>query len=463
MPVYSQIKIKEKPEIINSNFVEPEIEKTIYKYDSLQIDFRNLATNKNDKNAFEQFVGQKIVFKPRHSQSNELSQYYGCFFLQIPDTVWVKKPSSMKKVKPKHYKLLWRYKSEKITDKSIYKSLEYIPGKKGFSYSYLTRIKIKPTIYFHQKEFISSGYYTHFSNIEGKEFTIKSINKETGTYIEKYEYDETSARYGEIVYDNVVLETSDGKIIHWKVKDLSKETSIVILGYLEKIKQIYFNETYHVLKKGELKNKYNWSLLNYETNQQEVTEGKILPKEILFYGIKNSFLSPYITFVKNDNTVLGLKIPEYLNVNDKSDTIHNKFEANLTLNQLRLENEYRILQIKEALEIKILEAQKKEKEEKQKKQAEKEAKDLKLAEQKAKEDARLWNQALINEYGKKNAKLMQEGRVRIGWTKEMCSISWGAPIDVNRYTTALGVTEQWIYGLYDYLYFENGKLTFIQN
>jgi hypothetical protein len=41
--------------------------------------------------------------------------------------------------------------------------------------------------------------------------------------------------------------------------------------------------------------------------------------------------------------------------------------------------------------------------------------------------------------------------------------SWGKPKSVNRTTTGYGVREQWVYGDGNYLYFENGKLTAIQN
>lgn len=56
------------------------------------------------------------------------------------------------------------------------------------------------------------------------------------------------------------------------------------------------------------------------------------------------------------------------------------------------------------------------------------------------------------------------GGVRIGMTKsEALRSSWGRPHEINRTTTAGGVHEQWVYGGRNYLYFENGILTAIQN
>jgi hypothetical protein len=54
--------------------------------------------------------------------------------------------------------------------------------------------------------------------------------------------------------------------------------------------------------------------------------------------------------------------------------------------------------------------------------------------------------------------------VRIGMTQDQVLNSlWGHPQSVNRTTTAYGVHEQWVYGGNNYLYFEDGSLTDIQN
>lgn len=54
--------------------------------------------------------------------------------------------------------------------------------------------------------------------------------------------------------------------------------------------------------------------------------------------------------------------------------------------------------------------------------------------------------------------------VHIGITAaEALRSSWGRPDHVNRTITALGVDEQWVYPNGNFLYFENGILTAIQN
>lgn len=58
--------------------------------------------------------------------------------------------------------------------------------------------------------------------------------------------------------------------------------------------------------------------------------------------------------------------------------------------------------------------------------------------------------------------LIKEGKVRIGMNQNACRLSWGEPRKINRTTGSYGVHEQWVY-YNSYLYFENGKLTAIQN
>lgn len=56
------------------------------------------------------------------------------------------------------------------------------------------------------------------------------------------------------------------------------------------------------------------------------------------------------------------------------------------------------------------------------------------------------------------------GGVRIGMSQEeVLTEGWGQPEDINRTTTSYGVSEQWVYPNYNYLYFEDGILTTIQN
>jgi hypothetical protein len=62
------------------------------------------------------------------------------------------------------------------------------------------------------------------------------------------------------------------------------------------------------------------------------------------------------------------------------------------------------------------------------------------------------------------AKWKAKGGVRVGMTiNQVLASNWGKPNKVNRSTNKYGVREQWVYEDSNYLYFENGILTSIQN
>lgn len=68
------------------------------------------------------------------------------------------------------------------------------------------------------------------------------------------------------------------------------------------------------------------------------------------------------------------------------------------------------------------------------------------------------------EYKSAEAQRKKSKGVIIGMTPEdVIASSWGKPKSINRTTYANSVREQWVYGIGNYLYFENGKLTVIQN
>lgn len=84
-----------------------------------------------------------------------------------------------------------------------------------------------------------------------------------------------------------------------------------------------------------------------------------------------------------------------------------------------------------------------------------------LADEKAKELADAQAQAQADEQAKALARTQG---VKIGMTQQqVLDSSWGRPESVNKTTDAYGTSEQWVYGGNNYLYFDNGILTSIQN
>jgi len=70
-----------------------------------------------------------------------------------------------------------------------------------------------------------------------------------------------------------------------------------------------------------------------------------------------------------------------------------------------------------------------------------------------------WDDEIIN--------LIKSEKIRVGMTEYQVRLSWGRPWDINRTTTSYGSREQWVYDRpnydNDYIYFENGICTGIQN
>ena len=90
-----------------------------------------------------------------------------------------------------------------------------------------------------------------------------------------------------------------------------------------------------------------------------------------------------------------------------------------------------------------------------------EAEAAKAAAERARKENERRNKILAK-YGERYGNLIIKGRVIIGMTKQQCIDAWGQPQYINRTTTALIVYEQWVYSG-KYLYFENDKLTTIQD
>lgn len=87
-------------------------------------------------------------------------------------------------------------------------------------------------------------------------------------------------------------------------------------------------------------------------------------------------------------------------------------------------------------------------------------KEIKQIEEEKEEAANAAKEA--EETAKEKRRKKQEG-VIVGMSKQdVLDSSWGKPIKKNITTTQYGTREQWVYPNYNYLYFENGKLTSIQ-
>jgi hypothetical protein len=58
---------------------------------------------------------------------------------------------------------------------------------------------------------------------------------------------------------------------------------------------------------------------------------------------------------------------------------------------------------------------------------------------------------------------IRKGSIYIGMSKKVVSLIKGEPERINTTTGSFGIHEQWVYENNQYYYFENGKLTTVQN
>lgn len=84
-------------------------------------------------------------------------------------------------------------------------------------------------------------------------------------------------------------------------------------------------------------------------------------------------------------------------------------------------------------------------------------------EEKINRERKVREKNIIKKYGKYYGNLILQKKVVIGMNENMVIESWGRPEDINRTIGSFGVHEQWVYDGGNYLYFENGKLTTIQD
>ena len=186
-------------------------------------------------------------------------------------------------------------------------------------------------------------------------------------------------------------------------------------------KNIYFRYYYRVstAKGWEEQKIYEAALEDYQTAQSIIKD--VDNEEI------NKEINKYITNIKEKAySSLKNKIEKYLNEKNYVDGYRN------------ISSYEEIIKSSEDSElIKLYEKIKKEKEEKEEKEA---------AEREA-----------------TRKKIKKQQGVRIGMSKQdVLDSSWGKPTKINKSVYSWGTTEQWVYPNYNYLYFENGKLTSIQ-
>lgn len=100
--------------------------------------------------------------------------------------------------------------------------------------------------------------------------------------------------------------------------------------------------------------------------------------------------------------------------------------------------------------------------EKQDRIAREQARAASIQRSRAASEERIAREARLRKFPPSARPLIRAGQIRVGMTPEMVTEAWGEPVAVNRTVTQYGVSEQWVYGLGAYVYFDNGRVRAIQ-
>lgn len=357
---------------------------------------------------------------------------------------------------------------------------------------------------------IENGDY-HFKELTTKGKGKRSKTMEIGTNAPKIgaEFTIIDVSHGEKI---ILQDKLTGKKYIYKPHFGYDATEWVVKGHYEKMKQLYSGKKFYYIKTKEstdlfemetdeeLENVKDFSVwecidvsikIDTDKSNREYTENKILSfstnytKSRIVLVFKNKEGEKYYSFLTYIN-----RRPIRLNLNyerkkfSSEDVFSYWFpkslkhqivyaginEEEILVGKFLNEGQYQKLceSLRKVDEMKAeraaADAKAKEIEERRREErvAERAAADAKAKED-AKKRAAARKNNLIAKYGEAVANDILKGQVRLGWTKEMCIEAWGRPKDINRTTGSYGVHEQWVYGLKYYLYFENGKLTGIQD
>lgn len=399
------------------------------------LDVYKLANNRH------YYDGQRVMFLPADPYPKDARTYkfLDSFVLlnaeafpQLADTLWIL---------DKKGKRIGSHIQTPISDayKAVYVDNEVV---KKFSSDRLGTNNIER----------STGYYTPLNEVEGKTFQIVSANaqKTHGDYDVMLELIDEA---GEQLFFT-------GSFYSYQDKD----------GYMPFMLMSMYEKTRKQYSAGPCHPKSHSKYLAYVAEPRGKSKYEIIDGELSFSDIRLKSSSNHHEYISSssskgeDSYSLYYREP-YLYLTDQNG---NEYEMPLAEKQTRSASasglltgqvnggEPSVIYMKLILDdlqpasVYYAEQDKKREEEKARLAADKQKYQERLAE-------------LTRKYGKSTAKDIMEGYVRTGWGKEKCIESWGEPRSINKSTGAWGVHEQWVYGDGNYLYFENGILTSIQN
>lgn len=399
----------------------------------------------------EENTGEKIVQKPKAYDSlvNISYQKKAVDFYQFIGQTLYYIPKS-KKYEPKYGKTMHDsltdnfYHKNKVAVKRIptytYEQLNPGIGTKAGKNKYLNSAMDSTYIYapsFEQYRVFGTTemtgiYHTKIAALQGKYFTILDVVLKNSIDPENLASEKTDVRLENVdggennIYlfklkDNITKDT-----VLWKVRrdDGVQHRPFILVSFFTKLKKKYSSNT--LIAEWDLN---GFTDINTGNQVYIKQDDKWMCTDFSFVDTKDNFeLVPYF-FLKNA----------------KGEEIRVTVDDMLNKGRFITEKDFN-----------TREAKRQQKQEDIKKQEI--AKQAKIA--KDQEESR---KTLVKMFGEKYGNLVNDSKVVLGMTKEMCEMSWGSPIAVNTIKSKGSVVEQWVYSGANFLYFKGNVLITIQN
>ena len=211
-----------------------------------------------------------------------------------------------------------------------------------------------------------------------------------------------------------------------------------------------------------------------ESNQKEIITDDLTDEEI---ELQDSIYSVKDVVVRNESVYLVLEGHQTGSFGYRVDEVYSmpmlyayKNNGNMIYT---LEHKKHIINLiktfkQELIEQKkqeqIKEKQEREREYQRKKQLNEQRKQENLREAAAQQErVKKHKQDIINKYGSETGNLINNGRIAIGMTKDMCREAWGTPMNSYRTRTSNKQQEIWHYNYKTRVYFLNGKIVRIDD
>ncbi|NIG52398.1 hypothetical protein [Chitinophaga sp. Cy-1792] len=258
-------------------------------------------------------------------------------------------------------------------------------------------------------------YYTNYSSLENKSFTITNAKLTQNERASYYDFE---------------LKDAANEVIFWKFYvNKQRDYGIVINGYLAKLRTTYLNTDLHMYQS--------------DTNHTKLYFNR-LDNEKYTYAIDKKWHCTDVTFLMNKDfkyAALYVILKDEAGLEIAANPNKDYWSGDLAIANLYTDESYLA-----------------------QKEKDKQLAAAKLAAQKSSEirtanDVRKFKAEMIKEYGPVNGALIAAGQVKIGMTKDMCESAWGRPLDYME-GKAVGnqAVEIWVYKEGRSLHFVNNKL-----